>query len=61
MSGSEEALQALGASTPVRLLGSVGGDVLKIECPTRAQGTSPVSVTLAELAEAHRALAELLT
>ncbi len=60
VSGSEEALQALGASTPVRLLGSVGGDVLKIECPTRAQGASPVSVTLAELAEAHRALAELL-
>jgi phosphoribosylformylglycinamidine synthase len=59
VSGSEEALQALGASTPVRLLGSVGGDVLRIECPTRAQGASLVSLTLAELAEAHGALAEL--
>jgi phosphoribosylformylglycinamidine synthase II len=59
VSGAEEALQALGASTPVRLLGSVGGDVLRIECPTRAQEASPVSLTLAELAEAHGALAEL--
>jgi phosphoribosylformylglycinamidine synthase subunit PurL len=59
VSGAEEALQVLGASTPVRMLGSVGGDVLRIECPTRAQGASPVSLTLAELAEAHGALAEL--
>ena len=59
VSGGEDALRALGASVPVRILGSVGGDVLRIECPARAQGASPISLTLAELSEAHGALAEL--
>jgi phosphoribosylformylglycinamidine synthase II len=59
VSGSEDALRALGASTPVRIVGSVGGDDLQIECPARAQGASPIALTLAELAEAHGALAEL--
>ena len=59
VSGSEDALRALGASTPVQIVGSVGGDVLQIECFARAQGASPISLTLAELAEAHGALAEL--
>ena len=59
VSGSEDALRALGASVPVRIVGSVGGDVLQIECFARAQGASPTSLTLAELAEAHGALAEL--
>ncbi|HTA96475.1 MAG TPA: phosphoribosylformylglycinamidine synthase subunit PurL [Solirubrobacteraceae bacterium] len=59
VSGSEDALRALGASVPVRIVGSVGGDVLQIGCSARAQGASPISLTLAELAEAHGALAEL--
>ncbi len=59
VSGAEQALQALGASTPVRMLGSVVGDVLQIEGPPRARGAMPISSTLAELAEAHGALAEL--
>jgi phosphoribosylformylglycinamidine synthase subunit PurL len=71
VSGGEDALRtltgtsALGASVPVRILGSVGGDVLRIECPARtltgtsARVGSSISLTLAELAEAHGALAEL--
>jgi phosphoribosylformylglycinamidine synthase II len=59
VSGGEDALRALGASTTVRIVGSVGGDVLQIECSAHARGGSPISLTLAELAEAHGALMEL--
>jgi phosphoribosylformylglycinamidine synthase len=60
VSGSESALRALGgASTPVRIVGSVGGDVLRIEWGARAEGGAPISLSLAELAGAHSALAEL--
>ncbi len=59
VSGGEDALRALGALTPVRIVGSVGGDVLKIECSARAGEASPISLTLAELADAHGALGEL--
>jgi hypothetical protein len=75
VSGSEQELRALGTSTTVSILGSVGGDVLQIECSARgaerdgdvsrtdgsarARGGSSISLTLAELSEAHGALAEL--
>ena len=59
VSGGEQVLRALGALTPVRIIGSVGGDLLRIEGPARAQGASPISLTLVELAEAHGALTEL--
>ncbi|MFZ1927253.1 MAG: phosphoribosylformylglycinamidine synthase subunit PurL [Solirubrobacteraceae bacterium] len=59
VSGGEDALRALGSSVPVRILGSVGGDVLQIAFLARAGGASPISLTLAELSEAHGALAEL--
>ncbi len=59
VSGGEDALRMLGASVPLRMLGSVGGDVLQIECLPRAQGASPISLSLAQLVEAHGALAEL--
>ncbi|MFZ2113985.1 MAG: AIR synthase-related protein, partial [Solirubrobacteraceae bacterium] len=59
VSGSEDALRALATSVPVRILGSVGGDALRIECPARAGGASSISLTLAELVKAHGALAEL--
>jgi len=59
VSGSEAALQALGDSVPVRILGSVGGDVLQIECSARAGGALSISLTLTKLSEAHGALAEL--
>jgi phosphoribosylformylglycinamidine synthase subunit PurL len=87
VSGGKDDLCALGASTPVRIVGSVGGGVLRIECPTRArrgagegarategEGASAdggdgaragkgdgeaLELTLAELADAHGALAEL--
>jgi phosphoribosylformylglycinamidine synthase II len=59
VSGAEDALRALEASTPVRIVGVVGGDALKIEGASRARGSMPISLTLAELAEAHGALAEL--
>ena len=36
VSGSDDALRELGATTPLSVLGRVGGDVLRIEVPTRA-------------------------
>ncbi len=59
VSGGEDALRALGASTPVRIVGIVGGDVLQIDCSPCARGASPLALTLAELAEANGALMEL--
>jgi phosphoribosylformylglycinamidine synthase subunit PurL len=59
VSGGERELRALAELTPVRILGSVGGDVLRIECPPHARGDEPIELTLAELAAAHGALAEL--
>ncbi len=73
VSGSDDALRELGATTPLSVLGRAGGDVLRIEVPTRTgaggrqmQGESGVlgqgstiELTLAELADAHGALAEL--
>ncbi|HEY5287558.1 MAG TPA: phosphoribosylformylglycinamidine synthase subunit PurL [Solirubrobacteraceae bacterium] len=59
VSGEEDALRALGALAPVWILGIVGGDVLQIEWLPRAQGGASISLTLAELAEAHGALAVL--
>ncbi|MGC2374177.1 MAG: phosphoribosylformylglycinamidine synthase subunit PurL [Solirubrobacteraceae bacterium] len=65
VSGAERALRALGELTPVLMVGSVGGDVLRIEGPPRAsqgqaRGAEPIELTLAEMARAHGALAELL-
>jgi phosphoribosylformylglycinamidine (FGAM) synthase-like enzyme len=64
VSGDEDELIALAAHTPVRIVGSVGGDVLRIECHTLSTGVGapdgePIELTLAELADAHGALAEL--
>jgi phosphoribosylformylglycinamidine synthase len=87
VSGFDDALRELGAITPLLVLGRVGGDLLRIEVPTRAgvggrggQGESEmtgegevpgqdempgrgrddaIELTLAELADAHGALAEL--
>ena len=55
MSGGEQALRALRERTRVRAIGTVGGDALRIALP----GEATVSVTLAELKQAHGALAEL--
>jgi phosphoribosylformylglycinamidine (FGAM) synthase-like enzyme len=54
VSGTESGLRALGRRTPVALLGTVGGPTLRI-----ALGADAIDVTLAELADAHAALAEL--
>jgi phosphoribosylformylglycinamidine synthase subunit PurL len=59
VSGGEDELRTLGALTPVRVVGSVGGDVLRIECPPRARGDAAIELTLAEMMESHGALAEL--
>jgi phosphoribosylformylglycinamidine synthase len=58
VSGGEDALRALGASVPMWTLGSVGGDVLRIECLTRAGGEL-IELSLSDLDQAHGALAEL--
>jgi phosphoribosylformylglycinamidine synthase subunit PurL len=63
VSGPESALGELGGLTPVRLLGQVGGESLRIDL--RAADTkdmepaAPLELTLTELAEAHGALAAL--
>jgi phosphoribosylformylglycinamidine synthase subunit PurL len=54
VSGSDEALAELAARAPLQMLGTVAGDALTI-----ATDTGTLSATLAELAEAHGALAEL--
>jgi phosphoribosylformylglycinamidine (FGAM) synthase-like enzyme len=64
VSGGEDELMAFAAQTPVRIVGSVGGDVLRIECHTLSTQVDspdhePIELTLTELADAHGALAEL--
>jgi len=57
VSGSGDGLRALGERVSVREVGTVGGDALAIG--HAAGAGSIVTVTLAELAEAHRELEEL--
>jgi phosphoribosylformylglycinamidine synthase II len=54
VSGSEEALRALGERIAVEVLGTVGGDALAVTC-----GGEQIEVTLDELRTAHGALAPL--
>ena len=54
VSGTPSGVSSLGRRTHVRVIGTVGGDALRI-----AIGDLTLSATLAELAEAHGALAEL--
>ena len=54
VSGEEQALRTLGERTEVRIIGVVGGDSLRIDVNGHA-----TELTLAELVEAHGALAEL--
>ncbi len=51
VSGREQALRALSAQTTVRVVGEVGGDALRID--------DAFELSLAELSQAHSALAEL--
>jgi hypothetical protein len=55
VSGGEDALRALSERTPVRTIGTVGGDALRISLPAE----TTLSTTLTELKDAHGALAEL--
>jgi phosphoribosylformylglycinamidine synthase subunit PurL len=55
VSGAEQDLRELRERVPVSIIGTVGGDALQIALP----GEGTVSATLAELQEAHGALAEL--
>jgi phosphoribosylformylglycinamidine synthase len=54
VSGAREALVALAAQAPLRILGTVGGDALEI-----AIAGQTLDATLAELSEAHGALGAL--
>ncbi len=54
VSGTPSGVRSLGRRTPVRVLGTVGGDSLRI-----ALGGSHVEVSLDELARAHAALSGL--
>jgi phosphoribosylformylglycinamidine synthase II len=58
VSGGEDALRSLAASTRVRILGSVGGESLQVECLAYA-GAERIELSLSDLARAHGALAEL--
>jgi phosphoribosylformylglycinamidine (FGAM) synthase-like enzyme len=55
VSGPVQALRDLGEKTAVQLIGTVGGEALRIAHP----GKETVNATLAELKEVHGALAEL--
>ena len=66
ISGEEAALRRLGERLPVSILGTVGGEALSVELSAAAtaaglpgESTPALSVTLAEMREAHGALAEL--
>ncbi len=54
VSGAPDALRALGERTPVRTIGTVGGDALRIDL-----GAVSLSATLEELIDAHTSLREL--
>jgi phosphoribosylformylglycinamidine synthase subunit PurL len=54
VSGTSSGVSSLGRRTHARIIGTVGGEALRITI-----GDLTLSVTLAELAEAHGALAEL--
>jgi phosphoribosylformylglycinamidine synthase subunit PurL len=54
VSGAEEELRALGERTPSRLLGTVGGEELRIVCETES-----IEIPLTELAAAYAALEAL--
>jgi phosphoribosylformylglycinamidine synthase II len=58
ISGPRSAIAELGAHAPARTLGSVGGETLRIE-PAPGEGGQTLAWTLAELREAHGALAAL--
>jgi phosphoribosylformylglycinamidine synthase len=54
VSGAEEELRALAERTPTRLLGTVGGEELRIACRPES-----IEISLPELAKAHAALEAL--
>lgn len=59
VSGEERELRALGELTSVRILGNVGGEVLRIEGSSDDPEPGQIEFTLAELRHAHGALAEM--
>ncbi len=66
VSGDGAALEALSARTAVKPIGTVGEQVLRIDCPapprgdTRTTGEERIELSLVDLARAHGALAELV-
>jgi phosphoribosylformylglycinamidine synthase subunit PurL len=56
VSGDEDALRTLGERTPARIVGTVDGETLRIDVDGDGEG---IELTLAEMAHAHGALAEL--
>ncbi len=58
VSGGEHQLRALAQHTPVRILGTVEGEALRIELDAHAE---KIELTLADMGQAHGALAELFT
>jgi phosphoribosylformylglycinamidine synthase II len=59
VSGSPQALDGLAERVSVRPLGTVAGSALRITIGGRSEGPQRIEATLAELAEAHGALAAL--
>jgi phosphoribosylformylglycinamidine synthase subunit PurL len=60
VSGASDALRSLGERAPTTTIGTVGGDALRIVDPREASSAA-ITLTLAELADAHSALAELFS
>jgi phosphoribosylformylglycinamidine synthase subunit PurL len=65
VSGGEDALRALGERTPARIVGTVGGESLRIDVDPQegndreSKGGEAIELTLMEMANAHGALAGL--
>ena len=59
VSGSAEALGKLAERVTVQMIGAVGGDWLSINVGDEAGRSAAVTITLAELADAHSTLAQL--
>jgi phosphoribosylformylglycinamidine synthase len=68
VSGGEDELRTLGGHTPVRIVGTVGGDALRIDVDRGGDapridvdgGGEAIELTLAEMADAHQALRQLV-
>jgi phosphoribosylformylglycinamidine synthase len=61
VSGPEDALRDLAERAPLRVIGTVGGEALKVGGDALKIAGAAITITLAELADAHSGLVELFS